>query len=119
MPSFAASIRRRVVIGLMAAAVVATVWVATEQPASAHGACRYRGDRVSGLTASARVRCATARLVATAYDTAVMKDGSLAPERVRAAGHNCHTTPVGGPEEETFEVRCTRCGSVVHFGWGV
>lgn len=119
MRSFAASTRRRVVVGLTAVALVAALGVATEQPASAHGACRYRGERVSELTASARVRCVTARLVATTYDTAVMSGGSFPNGRVPAAGYSCRTTPVGGPEEETFKVRCTRRGSVVRFGWGV
>lgn len=119
MRSFAASTGRRVVIGLTAVALVAAVWVATERPASAHGACRHRGERVSGLTASARVRCATAQRVAAAYDTAVLRGGNFATGRVPAAGYTCHTRPVGGPEEETFKVRCTRRGGVVHFGWGV
>lgn len=119
MRSFAAFTGRLAVIAVAAVALVAAVWVATEQPASAHGACRYRGERVSGLAASARVRCATARLVAAAYDTAVLSGASFPSGRVPAAGYTCRSAAVGGPEEETFAVRCTRGGSVVHFGWGV
>lgn len=119
MRSFAASAGRRAVIGLIAVILGAAVWVAAEQPASAHGACRYGGERVSGITASAWVRCATAQRVAAAYDRAVLVGGSFPSGRVRAAGYTCATTPLGGPEEETFTVRCARRGGVVHFGWGV
>lgn len=75
-----------------------------------------RGKRVTGLTASASVRCATARQVAAAYDTAVLGSGSFPDGRIRVAGYTCTTSPVGGPEEETFTVRCTRRGGVVRFG---
>ncbi len=119
MGAFAASMGRRVVIALAAVSSVAAVWVATAEPASAHGRCRSSEERVSELTASARVRCATARRVAIAYDTAVMRSGSFPGGRVAAARYTCRTTSVGAAEQESFAVLCTTRGGVVRFAWGV
>jgi hypothetical protein len=74
---------------------------------------------VSGLTASAGVGCATARRVASAYDTAVLSEGSFPAGSLPVAGYRCHTTAVGGSEEEAFDVGCTGGNGVVRFGWGV
>lgn len=120
MRTFAASKGRWVASLGVAAAMTAAAWVGSAPPASAHGACRYTGDRVSGLTASARVSCATARRVAAAYDAAVMGEGSFPDgSRVPAAGFSCRTKPVGSESEESFTVRCARGGNIVRFAWGV
>lgn len=119
MHRLAASGGRWVVTAGIAVALAAAAWIGTAPPASAHGACRYGGERVTGLSASSRVSCNTARRVAAAYDAAVMGDGSFPGGRVPAAGYSCRTTPAGDPSEETFTVRCTRSGNVVRFAWGV
>ena len=119
MGAFAAATGRRLVVAGAAVAVVAAGWVVTADPVSAHAGCRSTGDRVTGLTANARVRCVTARAVAAAYDAAVMSGGNVPSGRVPAAGYLCRTTTVGAAEEETFAVRCTRRGGVVRFAWGV
>lgn len=105
-------------VAAVAIAMAAAAWTGSAEPASAHGACRYRGDRVTGLTASAGVRCATAQRVGAAYDSAVMEGGSFPGGRVAVAGYTCRTTPVGEAAEETFTVRCSG-RSVVRFAWGV
>lgn len=119
MRAVARTIGRRFLIGVTAVALVAAAWLATAGPASAHGACRFTGERVSGLTASARIGCATARRVAAAFDRAVMRGGTFPEGRLRAAGYNCRTRADGPPEQETSTVRCTRGGNVVRFAWGV
>lgn len=118
MGAFAASTGPRVVIALTAVPSVPAGWVAAAEPASAHGRCRSSDERVSKLTASARVRCATARHVALAYNTAVMCGGSFPGGRVAAAGYTCRTTSAGAVEEESFAVRCAGGGGV-RFAWGV
>jgi len=119
MRRFAASKARWPGVAAVAIAMAAAAWTGSAEPASAHGACRYGGDRVTGLTASARVRCATAQRVAAAYDSAVMQGGSFPGGRVAAAGYLCRTTAVGEAAEETFAVRCSGGRNVVRFAWGV
>ena len=119
MRTFAASKGRWPAIAAVAIAMTAAAWIGSAEPASAHGACRYGGDRVTGLTASARVRCATARRVAGAYDSAVMQGGSFPGGRLAVAGYSCRTTTVGEAAEETFSVRCSSGRNVVRFAWGV
>ena len=119
MRSLVVSTRTWVVMGLAGVALVAVAAVATGQQAATPATCSYDGDRVSGLTASAGVGCATAQRVASAYDTAVLNEGSVPAGSLPAAGYRCLTTGVGGSEEETFQVRCTGGNGVVHFGWGV
>lgn len=100
-----------------AIAITGVAWVGTAPPASAHGACRYRGDRVSGLAASAGVSCAAAQRVAAAYDAKVMNGGVFPSNGTVTAGkHSCRTSSVG---EEQFSVRCTSGANVVRFAWGV
>lgn len=106
----------------LGAALTMGSWAFAASPAAAHGACRRPAgvDRVSGLNASARVSCATARQVAAAYDQRVMQGGQFpGQERIRAKGFACVTRPAPG-QEETFQVKCTaRGGKVVRFTWGV
>ena len=108
-----------VAVVAVAVAMMAAAWIGAAEPASAHGACRYTGDRVTDLTAGARVRCATARRLAGAYDSTVMQGGSFPGGRVAVAGYACRTTTVGNAAEETFTVRCTSGRNVVRFAWGV
>lgn len=93
-------------------------WVATTEPASGHGRCRSSEERVPELTAGARVRSATARQVALAYDTAVMRRGSFRGGRVVAAGYACHTTSAEAAEEESFAIRCANRGGGLPFRLG-
>lgn len=91
-------------------------------PASAHGACRPPSDiqRVSGLKASGKVSCATARRVASAYDAHVMGTESFpGGQPVSVLGYTCRTSQVGHSSEETFSVRCSSGRGVVRFAWGV
>lgn len=119
MRRLAASKARWPGVAAVAIAMTAAAWIGSAEPASAHGTCRYSGDRVTGLTASARVCCATARRVAGAYDTAVMQGGSFPGGRVAVAGYSCRTTTVGDAAEETFTVRCSSGQHAVRFAWGV
>ena len=105
---------------LLAGAVTGGLGVAMAPPAAAHGACKYPGERVSRLTASGKVPCATARAVAAAYDAAQLSGGDFpdgAP--VPSAGFSCRTTQVGDVSEESFSVRCAGRRGVVRFAWGV
>jgi hypothetical protein len=119
MGTFAGCRRRWPAIAAVAIAMTAAAWTGSTGPASAHGACRYTGDRVTGLTASARVGCATAQRVAGAYDSTVMDGGSFPGGRVAVAGYSCRTTTVGDAAEETSTVRCSRGRNAVRFVWGV
>lgn len=119
MRSFVAPTRAWVVMGLAAGALVAVAAVATGQQAASPATCPYDADRVSGLTAGAGVGCTTGQRVASAYDAAVLSEGSFPAGSLPVAGYRCLTTGVGGFEEEAFEVRCTGGNGVVHFGWGV
>ena len=118
MRTFAGS-KRWPAIAAIAIAMTASAEIGSASPASAHGACRYTGERVTGVTASARVRCATARLVAGAYDSTVMQGGSFPGGHVTVAGYTCRTTTVGHASEESSAVRCSSGRNVVRFAWGV
>ena len=89
------------------------------KPASAHGACRTPTERVSGLTASAKVSCATARAVAAGYDAKLMAAQSFPGSRMAVHGFRCVTNQVGQESEETFSVRCSGGPGTVRFEWGV
>lgn len=90
-------------------------------PASAHGACRTSAERVSRLTASAKVSCATARAVAVAvgYEAKLMASQSFPGSRTAVHGFRCVTNQVGHESEETFSVRCSGGRGTVGFEWGV
>ena len=107
----------------MGAVVVAVLalgsGVSLAGPASAHGACRTTTERVSRLTASTKVRCATARAVAAAYDVKIMAGGSFPGGRMAVNGFRCVTSPAGPAAEETFSVRCTGGRGTLRFHWGV
>ena len=88
-------------------------------PASAHGACRTPTERVSGLAASAKVSCATARAVAAGYDAKLTAAQSFPGSRMAVHGFRCVTNQVGHGSEETFSVRCSGGPGTVRFEWGV
>lgn len=113
--------RMRTALALLATtAITGGFGVGMASPASAHGACRSATERVSGLTATAKVSCTTARKVAAGYDTEVMAGGAFpGGSRVSTRGFSCATTPVGHESEESFSVRCAGRRGVIRFAWGV
>lgn len=106
-----------------AAAVIAALALGTTTvaagPAAAHGACRAPAARVSRLTASAKVSCATARAVGAGYDAAVMAGGTFPGSRIAVHGFGCVTNQRGHESEESFVVRCSGAAGTVRFQWGV
>lgn len=111
--------RGRAVGAVVAAALALGSAVAGAGPAAAHGACRSGSERVYGLTASAKVSCATARAVAAAYDARIMAGGSFPGGRTDVNGFRCAANLAGPEWEEAFAVRCTGGRGVVRFEWGV
>lgn len=118
MRTFTGSTRRVMAAVLLAGTMGASTF--TAGPAAAHGTCRTPEGRVTGLVASAGVRCGTARRVAAAFDAKVLEGGEFpAGTAVAAQGFACRTAGVGDKSEESFSVRCTSGRKMVRFAWGV
>lgn len=116
-----AGVASRVAAAGVAATVSMMSLVTMAGPAAAHGSCRGPAvERVSEVTASRRVSCATARRVAEGYDRRVMASEQFpGGDRVAVGRFSCATRPAPN-QEETFKVRCSaRGGDVVRFSWGV